>query len=144
MQRLWLIWRPNVDEKLCAKIGLQRFDLAHLRRQLWLKVEAMTYADKRAMAEGGTVPRFVLLNQIILQEWRRVGHWERWLKYLDHTDQDVEEMERGEYPILPYLIRNFSALFGITVDFIMLGIGPVADPVGVNIEVWPIASGARV
>lgn len=141
MKHPWTVWRP-VDDELCRRIGVERFRLAHTRRQLWNHWAQMTYADKRTLVEGGTAPRFSLLAHLTRTTWGVMGEWERLLDYMEHTDQDIREMERGEYPISPWVIRIFSALYGIKVEFLLLGSAPEADKVGANIEVWPLA-GAR-
>lgn len=131
-----------MDDKLCRKIGIERFRLAHTRRQLWNKWDSLTYADKRTFVEGGTAPRFSLLANLTRTTWGVMGEWERLLDYLEHTDQDIREMERGEYPIAPCVIRVFSALYGVKINFLVLGSAPEVDKVGANIDVWPLA-GAR-
>jgi len=123
------------------RTGIDEFTLRRVRKEFMRRCNKMTYADKRALAEGGTIPRFQVMISVLrdLWNWER---WNAWLRYLEHTDQDIEEMCRGEYPISPYLVRVFSALFGIKVDYLLLGSTPAVDKVGANIDVWPL-SGAR-
>lgn len=129
--------RTAVDTKLMEKTGLDEFTLRRVRKAFMTRCSKISYADKRALAEGGTCPRFRLMIDLLRTEWDETM-WTSWLRYLEHTDQDVEEMCRGEYPISPYLIRVFSALFGIKVDFLLLGSTPSVDRVGANIDVWPM------
>lgn len=133
--------RTAVDAKLMERTGLDEFTLRRVRKEFLTRCGKMTYADKRALAEGGTVPRFRLMISVLQDSWDR-ERWNAWLRFLEHTDQDIDEMGRGEYPISPYLIRVFSALFGIKVDYLLLGNAPSVDKVGANIDVWPL-SGAR-
>lgn len=133
--------RTAVDAKLMERTGIDEFTLRRVRKEFMFRCTKMTYADKRALAEGGTVPRFRLMISVLRDCWDAQG-WNAWLRYLEHSEQDVDEMCRGEYPISPYLIRVFSALFGIKVDYLLLGSTPAVDKVGANIDVWPV-SGAR-
>ncbi|HWI64364.1 MAG TPA: hypothetical protein VNT75_21195 [Symbiobacteriaceae bacterium] len=133
--------RTAVDAKLMERTGLDEFTLRRVRKVFLTRCGKLTYADKRALAEGGTVPRFSVMISVLRDSLDR-QQWSTWLRYLEHTDQDIDEMCRGEYPISPYLIRVFSALFGIKVDYLLLGSSPAVDKVGANIDVWPL-SGAR-
>lgn len=133
--------RTAVDAKLMERTGLDEFTLRRLRREFMVRCTQLTYADKRALAEGGTCPRFRFMISVMRNLWDG-ERWEGWLAYLEHSQQDIDEMCRGEYPISPYLIRVFSALFGIKVEFLLLGTSPCVDRVGANIDVWPM-TGAR-
>jgi hypothetical protein len=119
------------------KTGLDEFSLRRLRKEFITTCSKLSYAEKRALAEGGTIPRFRLMITTMGNLWSE-ERWEAWLRYLEHSQQDVDEMCAGEYPISPYLIRVFSALFGIKVDFLLLGSTPCADRMGANIDVWPL------
>jgi hypothetical protein len=130
--------RTAVDAKLMERTGLDEFTLRRTRKEFMRRCDRLTYADKRALAEGGTCPRFRFMINLLRESWAAV-QWNDWLRYLEHSEQDVEEMCRGEYPISPYLIRVFSALFGIKVDFLLLGTTPSVDRIGANIDVWPYA-----
>lgn len=134
--------RTAVDEKLMERTGIDEFTLRRLRKEFMTKCARLTYADKRALAEGGTCPRLRYMISVMRDLWDDT-RWNVWLRYLEHSQQDVDEMCRGEYPISPYLIRVFSALFGIKVDFLLLGNPPAVDKVGANIDVWPMAGSVR-
>ncbi|HLN60984.1 MAG TPA: hypothetical protein VK464_05475 [Symbiobacteriaceae bacterium] len=129
--------RTAVDAKLMERTALDEFTLRRVRKEFMRRADKLTYADKRALAEGGTCPRFRLMITVLRESWDETC-WTAWLRYLEHSDQDIDEMCRGEYPISPYLIRVFSALFGIKVDFLLLGSAPSVDKVGANIDVWPL------
>jgi hypothetical protein len=129
--------RTAVDAKLMERTGLDEFTLRRVRKDFMRRVTRLTYADKRALTEGGTCPRFRLMITVLKESWDESCQ-AAWLRYLEHSEQDIEEMCRGEYPISPYLIRVFSALFGIKVDFLLLGSTPCVDKVGANIDVWPL------
>lgn len=129
--------RTAVDAKLMERTALDEFTLRRVRKEFMRRADKLTYADKRALAEGGTCPRFRLMITVLRESWDETC-WNAWLRYLEHSDQDIDEMCRGEYPISPYLIRVFSALFGIKVDFLLLGSAPSVDKVGANIDVWPL------
>lgn len=131
--------RTGVDTKLIERSGLNEFAILRLRRELWRQTGRLTYAERLRLAEGGTVPRLRLLISIMHQVWDE-RTCALWLNYIDYSEQDIEEMCRGEYPISPYLIRVFSALFGIRVDFLLLGSEPSVDKVGANIDLWPLAT----
>lgn len=132
----WTVWRQNVDQELCDRLQLDKFSLARLRREFWRGYGHLTFTEKRALASGGTCPRFAHMVAILRRVWTP-AQWQTWLRYFYHTDRDIDEMCRGEYPISPYIVRVMSALFGIKADFMCLGSAPVADSVGVNIEMWP-------
>lgn len=133
--------RTAVDSKLMERTGIDEFTLRRLRKEFMLTFNRMTYAEKRALAEGGTCPRFTVMISVMRGLWN-LERWNAWLTYMEHPQRDVDEMCRGEYPISPYLIRVFSALFGIKVDYLLLGSTPAVDKVGANIEVWPL-TGAK-
>jgi len=118
---------------------MDEFSLHRARKEFAIRSQKLTYAEKRAMYEGGTCPRFRFMISVLRDVWTE-ERWNEWLRYLEHTQQDVDEMCRGEYPISPYLIRVFSALFGIKVDFLLLGSAPSVDKVGANIDVWPLTN----
>ena len=121
---------------------MDEFTLRRVRKEFMSRCERLTYADKKALAEGGSVPRFRFMIGVLKDLWDN-ERWNAWLKYLEHDDRDIDEMCRGEYPISPYLIRVFSALFGIKVDFLLLGSTPSVDRVGANIDVWPMTGSQR-
>jgi hypothetical protein len=129
--------RTAVDAKLIERTGLDEFSLRRLRKEFISRCSRLTYAEKRALTEGGTVPRFRMMTGTMADMWSGEKH-EIWLRYLEHTQQDLAEMCAGEYPISPYLVRVFSALFGIKVDFLLLGTTPCVDRMGANIDVWPL------
>ncbi len=119
------------------RTGLDEFTLRRLRKEFMLRMGRTAYPERRALAEGGTIPRFAFMVRVMRELWSG-EHWQAWLRYLEHSEQDVEEMCRGEYPISPWLIRVFSALFGIKVDFLLIGTPPCVDRIGANIDVWPM------
>lgn len=126
-----------MDTKLMERTGLDEFTLRRLRKEFMVRCNRLPYAEKRALAEGGTCPRFAFMNAVLRDLWT-AERWTAWLRYLEHSQQDVDEMCRGDYPISPYMIRVYSALFGIKVDFLLLGTTPCVDKVGANIDVWPM------
>lgn len=131
--------RTAVDAKLMERTGLDEFSLRRLRKGFMATCARMSYHDRLALKEGGIVCRFRLLVEVIRSHWPAELQ-AAWLQYLEHSEQDIAEMCRGEYPISPYLVRVHSALFGIKVDFLLMGAAPAADRQGANIDVWPLAS----
>lgn len=132
--------RTAVDAKLMEKTGLDELTLRRVRKTFMLRWQKLPYTEKRILGEGGTCPRFEIMNQVLRQIFSREQWWS-WLHYLEHSERDLAEMARGEYPISPYLIRVYSALFGIKIGYLLLGDAPMADPVGANIDVMPRVSG---
>jgi len=120
------------------RTGIDEFSLRKLRKEFSTHFARLAYAQKLALTEGGTCPRFTFMIDVLRQVWLK-KNWEDWLRYLEHSERDIAEMCSGEYPISPYIIRVFSALFGIKVEFLLLGTAPVADREGANIDVWPLA-----
>lgn len=131
-----------IDAKLMARTGMDEVNLRRIRRELMDRYGAFPYKSKCLLLEGGTYPRFNFLN-LILKETLTEGPWRSWLGYLEHTEQDLAEMGRGEYPISPYLIRLYSALFGIKIDFLLVGHPPTVEPEGVSIDIWPLTGTSR-
>jgi hypothetical protein len=129
--------RTAVDEKLMERTGIHPWALRRLRHEFTRAWERLSYAQRKGMAEGGTCPRFTWMNGLLRGLWAP-EHWASWLSYLEYSEQDLAEMSRGEYPISPYLIRLYSALFGIKVDFLLLGYPPACDRDGANIDVVPL------
>lgn len=130
--------RTAVDAKLLERTGIDEFSLRKLRKEFSTHFAKLTYAQKLALAEGGTCPRYSLMVDVLRSVWSQ-STWENWLRYLEHTEADIAEMCSGEYPISPYIVRVFSALFGIKVEFLLLGTAPMVDREGANIDVWPLA-----
>jgi hypothetical protein len=135
-QTPWTVWRLQNDEKLCERVGLTPWDLIRLRKAMWTAWRKTSRTSWRILSEGGTAPRFGWLELLIVKVWS-IDLWERWLRHLEHSERDLTEMAQGNYPISPYIIRNYSALFGIMVEFLLLGAPPVIDKIGANIELWP-------
>jgi len=97
----------------------------------------MSYLEKHTLSSGGTFPRFRFMHTI-MQGVLTDDEQAAWRSYIDHSPRDLDEMCRGEYPIGPYIIRVMSALFGVKVDFLLLGSAPAVDRVGASIDVWPM------
>lgn len=129
--------RTAVDDQLMALTGLDELTLRRLRRAFHARCSQLSYRQRRQLAEAPTHVRLRMMTETLRDVWQE-HHWQRWLHYLEHTPEDLAEMCRGEYPISPYLIRVFSALFGIKTDFLSLGAMPAADRTGVSIEVLPL------
>lgn len=134
--------RTAVDAKLMEKTGFDELTLRRVRKALMDQFSHLPWNDRARLLDGGTYPRFNFLN-LVLSGTLLAERWKQWLRYLEHTDRDLLEMGRGEYPISPYLIRIYSALFGIKVDFLLIGQPPTADPRGVPIDLWPLTGTSR-
>lgn len=130
-------YRTAIDAKLMEKTGLDEFTLRRVRKLFMLRFARLSYGERRLLAEGGICVRFASLNGLLRRDLPREA-WQAWLAYLEHTEQDLDDMARGEYPISPYMVRVYSALFGIKVDFLLLGSTPMVDRIGANIDVWPL------
>lgn len=126
--------RTAVDAKLMERTGLDEVSVRRLRKEFMLRCNRLTYKDWCALSEGGTTPRFTLMVGMMREIWPGPV-WQVWLRYLEHTEQDICEMCQGDYPISPYLVRQFSALFGIKVDFLLMGAAPSVDKRGANIDI---------
>lgn len=129
--------RTAQDEKLIARTGLDEITLRRLRKEFYLRCSRLSYPQRLRLAEAPTCVRLRMMIDTLQDVWQE-QHWRCWLTYLEHTREDLEEMCQGEYPISPYLIRVFSALFGIKVDFLLLGSMPTADRTGASIEILPL------
>lgn len=129
--------RTAIDEKLIEKTGLDECTLRRIRKQFMLQYLQLSFAEKRLMGEGGTTLRFGFMNTLLQNTLQPEAH-KAWLTYLEHSELDIADMVRGEYPISPYMIRVYSALFGLKVEFLLLGSTPTADRTGANIDVWPL------
>lgn len=131
-----------VDTKLMERTGLDELTLRRVRKALMTRFARLSWGARSRLLEGGTYPRFNFLN-LVLTETLAGDVWQVWLKYLEHSEEDLNEMGRGEYPISPYMIRIYSALFGIKVDFLLVGMPPTAEPRGVPIDLWPLTGTSR-
>lgn len=134
--------RTAVDAKLMERSGLDEISLRRVRRAFNDQWNRAPYADKKAMAEGTICIRYRFVTNLLLSVWSPET-WQLWLHYLEHSERDIEEMRQGEYPISPYIVRLFSALLGVKVDFLLLGTWPISDHEGANIDAYP-AAGTRV
>lgn len=136
-------YRTAIDGELVRRTGLDELSLRRLRRQLDVRYGALSYRERLLLVERGAPERLRFLNEI-LRECLSAEQWGGWLRYIEHTEKDVAEMERGEYPVSPYLVRLYSALFGIRVDFLLVGHEPAPDPRGVSIDIWPPAGAGEI
>lgn len=141
-RRKCLHHKTAVDAKLMEKTGLDEVTLRRVRKALMVRYGALPYRERSKLLEGATYPRFHFLNGV-LKETLAPELWQCWLRYLEHSEEDIAEMGRGDYPISPYLIRVYSALFGIKVDFLLVGHPPTAEPRGVPIDLWPLTGTSR-
>jgi len=139
MAELVLI-RTAVDAKLMQRSGLDEVSLYRARRafiQWWTK---RSYKEKKVLTEGAVSLRFRRVAELLEQVWPREV-WLRWLQYLEHTQEDIDEMCRGEYPISPYIVRLFSALLGIKTDYLVFGAWPMSHHAGTDIDILPAIGG---
>jgi hypothetical protein len=128
--------RTRIDGKLMERSGLDEVNLRRARRafqQRWLRTPP---PERRRLAEAGTVARFRYVIDTLRAAWSPEV-WSLWLRYLEHTDEEIDEMMAGEYPISPYMVRVSSALLGVTVDFLEAGCWPAQDYDGHDIDVCP-------
>lgn len=130
-------YRTAIDAKLMEKTGLDEFTIRRVRKLFMLRFARLSFGERRLLSESGICVRFAAMNALLRQDLPRDA-WAAWLAYLEHPERDITDMALGEYPISPYLVRVYSALFGIKVDFLLLGSTPMADKVGANIDVWPL------
>lgn len=108
-------WTTLIDQTLLERVGWDELALRRIRRHLMHRFRKLPHTARVRLLEGGIHSRFAFLN-LILQESLTPESWQRWVAYLEHSEQDLAEMGRGEYPISPYMIRIYSAAFGIKVD----------------------------
>lgn len=134
--------RTAVDAKLMERSGLDELSLRRARRAFMDRWNRTPYAEKKSQAEGSICVRYRFVTDLLKEVWA-AETWRLWLRYLEHSERDIEEMRQGEYPISPYIVRLFSALLGIKVDFLLMGAWPISDHVGANIDAYP-ATGTRV
>lgn len=128
--------RTAVDAKLMERSKLDEISLRRVRRAYRERWHRASLSEKRALIEGSIADRYRFVVDILRSVWQRET-WELWLRYLEHTDKDIDEMMAGEYPISPYLVRLYSALLGVKVDFLTMGAWPSGDQMGPNIDAWP-------
>lgn len=126
--------RTAIDQRLMAKSGLDEVTLARLRRELQRRYRRLRGGERRQLAEGGIASRFAFLNGLCKGVFLD-STWHLWLRYLEHTDDELAEMGAGKYPVSPYLVRVYSTLFGISVDYLCSGAWPVPDRAGSSIDV---------
>jgi hypothetical protein len=131
--------RTMVDAKLMEKTGLAELTLRRVRRAFTLAHHRAGYLRQSALVTEGICARFNFMTRILGEVFTPREH-EAWLKYLEHTPEDLADMCRGDYPISPYMVRVYSALFGIKVDFLLTGAAPQRDRVGADIDVWPASA----
>lgn len=135
----WIV-TTGVDTQLHDRYQLHQFDLARLRQEFHLRgYGGLPAKERRALAEGKKYQRIAVMVRVLRGLWSQ-ERWAAWLRHTEHSQRDIDDMCRGEYPISPYLIRIFSALFGIKIDWLLLGTAPEADRVGADIDIGqPIA-----
>jgi len=134
--------RTGVDAKVMQRTGLDEMTLLRLRRDFHQRVGVLIYAEKHKLATSGTAPRFKFMHTT-MQDILTTDQQAAWQAHIEHSTRDLDDMCRGEYPISPYILRVYSALFGIKVDYLLLGSKPVVDPIGASIEIWPMAADAK-
>ncbi|MFZ5814975.1 MAG: hypothetical protein ACOY93_06685 [Bacillota bacterium] len=121
--------------------GLDEVNLRRVRRAFMDGWKRAPYTKKKAIADGAICVRFRFVTDLIREVWPEEA-WVLWLGYLEHSEPDIEEMRAGEYPISPYIVRLFSALLGIKVDFLLIGTWPISDQAGASIDILS-ATGTR-
>lgn len=129
--------RTEIDGDLLSRTGLDELSLCRLRKALWRRFGALSYRDRTRLLEGGMHARLTFLNDV-LRQTLPPAQWARWLRYIEHGEEDLADMARGEYPVSPYLIRLYSALFGIRVEYLLVGQEPEPSPQGVRIDLFDI------
>ncbi|MGE5674602.1 MAG: hypothetical protein ACM3XM_12165 [Mycobacterium leprae] len=118
--------RTVVDAKLMERTGLDEFSLRRLRKVFGQRLSKMSHAEREALADGCVHLRFQFMVNLLKELWPPEG-WQDWLRYLGYSDQDAEAMCRGDMMICEYDMRVYSALFGIKVDYLLLGSPPAVD-----------------
>jgi len=116
--------------------GLDELNLRRARRAFIRQWKSAPYLRKLSLADEGIHARYRFVTDILREVWSDEV-WVAWLAYLEHTEQDLQEMRRGEYPISPYIVRLFSALLGIRVDFLLVGAWPCSEVRQHNIDAYP-------
>ncbi|MFO7171501.1 MAG: hypothetical protein DIU70_000820 [Bacillota bacterium] len=140
--RQYVSLRTAMDDRVRERTGLDEVSLRRLRRALMARFRAVPYPVRRRLLEDGPCSRLHFLNTVLKASLPE-AQWRAWLRSIEHSEQDLTEMARGEYPISPHLIRLYSALFGIKVDFLLLGHPPTVEPRGVPIDLWPATGTTR-
>lgn len=138
--RPWL-QKVHTDIELCRRTGLHPWDLLTARRWLYKRYRPLAIREREFLADGGTFRRFAFLNQEVLGKAWRAPPWELWLRYLGLRIDELDLMCRGEYPIDPWTIRLYTALFGMQMEFLMLGDPPAPAREPININMMPETSG---
>ncbi|MBP2019684.1 hypothetical protein J2Z79_003126 [Symbiobacterium terraclitae] len=128
--------RTLVDAKLMARSGLDEVNLRRARRAFRERWRRAPGAEKLRLVEGGTAARFAFVVDTLRSAWSPEV-WGLWLRYLEHTEAEIDEMVAGEYPISPYMVRVSSALLGMKVDFLTAGCWPTGDHLGPDIDACP-------
>lgn len=118
--------------------GLDEINLRRARRAFMDRWRTMNLTVKITLRDGSICERYRFVTDLLVEAWSPEV-WQCWLRYLEHSEQDIAEMRQGEYPISPYIVRLFSALLGIKVDFLLLGAWPTSDQVGASIDIYPAA-----
>ena len=131
----------SVDPKLIERTRFDELAIFRLRRAFWRRYWSLPQPQRDSLLLCGTCPRFVCLVERLQETWAG-ANWDAWWKFLEYEELDIAEMCMGIYPIAPSVVRSFSALFGIKVDFLLLGSAPAVDRQGANIDIWP-APGPR-
>jgi len=125
-----------VDAKLMARSGLDEINLRRARRAFRERWRRAPGAEKLRLAEGSVVGRFAFVVETLRSVWSP-EQWGLWLRYLEHTEAEIDEMLSGDYPISPYMVRVSSALLGVKVDFLTAGCWPTGDHHGPDIDACP-------
>lgn len=128
--------RTSLDDKLMRRSGLDEVNLRRARRAFQRRWLRTPLPERRRLAEAGTALRFGFVVSTLRTAWSP-DVWNLWLRYLEHTDAEIDEMVAGEYPISPYMVRVSSALLGVTVDFLAAGCWPAGAYDGPDIDVLP-------
>ena len=144
-------YNRTIPHDLIEKTGLDTMTILRARRELARHIGNMKYLELRSLPEMGIGARFGILDAImrnILTEQNRgqegkfgetpKAAYAEWVqKYLEFTPNDTDEMTKSEYPISPYVIRRYSALFGISPDFLLRGDKPTKPyATKANIDDW--------
>lgn len=129
-----------VDDPLKEKTSLDSWTIARLRKAFRQEYDGLNLTQRAALAEGTDADRLSLMVAVMRDRVLNDEQWSSWLRYCGDEPGDVEEMCQGAFTISPFLVRMYSAVFGIKVQYLLLGDRPELNIDGRDVAVWPLTT----
>ncbi len=123
LHRSVLMEHHDTDRRLTTTLGIDEFSLARLRQQFAAGYRGLTWDERLRLVDSGINGRLRYIHREMAL-YLTDAQIAAWLAYIEHSERDIAEMERGLYPIYPRLIQRYCALLRMDQGFLHMGTDP--------------------